>query len=465
MWCACAPASTASSSSARAPTRSRQRCARELQQLFASARRERRAHDAAPARSALVKGYRLLLSPWLGSVLPLRADLLGLCASRRWNATARPPAATSRWPHRALPALVRRAATIRCRSTRRRGCSPRCSPLPLPDKKSLHERYSPHHPVGDLWFLAGAAVGPMAGPQRQQATFLPSAKAAGRRPPASAPARRRRRCHGCRRAGGAVPHRRRRPRRRRGAGRRLPRGRGGQRAARTRRRSAPTCSSSTFDTEGGSLVRTEFLQAIGDPAEQDQARSCCWTRAPPRVYVAQTGLITAAAASLPNHKTPMTASAGARELKDGAERAGRALRVAPTSAASSWSRPTRFKRGAYAIGGAATRSSTPATTPRRRRSCTCSWCATATSRRASRRSTPPSPARPSTPRPRSSRRSTSTTSTKNKAELRQGSRPTARSRWCSTTSPVGLAARRAGSGISARALRAQGRQQPATRSA
>ncbi len=46
-----------------------------------------------------------------------------------------------------------------------------------------------------------------------------------------------------------------------------------------------------------------------------------------------------------------------------------------------------------------------------RPSCTCSWCAMATSRQATPRSTPPSPARRSTPKPRSTRRWSSRTST------------------------------------------------------
>ncbi|MFN5420185.1 MAG: membrane protein insertase YidC, partial [Burkholderiales bacterium] len=67
----------------------------------------------------------------------------------------------------------------------------------------------------------------------------------------------------------------------------------------------------SFDTEGGSLVRSEFLK-FGDVADEqkpfvllDQSKS--------RVYLAQTGLIGGPFAS---HKTPMKFT-GERELKAG----------------------------------------------------------------------------------------------------------------------------------------------------
>jgi YidC/Oxa1 family membrane protein insertase len=72
----------------------------------------------------------------------------------------------------------------------------------------------------------------------------------------------------------------------------------------------------TFDTEGGSLVQTEFLKHrdLADPLKNfvllDESKD--------RTYLAQTGLITGAAGGvLPNHKTAMTVAPGARELKDG----------------------------------------------------------------------------------------------------------------------------------------------------
>ncbi len=72
----------------------------------------------------------------------------------------------------------------------------------------------------------------------------------------------------------------------------------------------------TFDTEGGSLVQTEFLKHrdLADPKKNfvllDESKD--------RTYLAQTGLIAGAAGgALPNHKTAMTVAPGARELKDG----------------------------------------------------------------------------------------------------------------------------------------------------
>jgi YidC/Oxa1 family membrane protein insertase len=67
----------------------------------------------------------------------------------------------------------------------------------------------------------------------------------------------------------------------------------------------------TFDSEGGTIVKSEFLKQSGDGKtgtfvllEQNATR----------VYVAQSGLI---GGTFPTHKTPMTVS-GDRELKDGA---------------------------------------------------------------------------------------------------------------------------------------------------
>ena len=71
----------------------------------------------------------------------------------------------------------------------------------------------------------------------------------------------------------------------------------------------------TFDTEGGSLVRTEFLQHT-DMADKSR-NFVLLDDSKDRVYEAQTGVIGGAAAgAFPTHKTPMTFS-GARTLKDG----------------------------------------------------------------------------------------------------------------------------------------------------
>jgi len=67
----------------------------------------------------------------------------------------------------------------------------------------------------------------------------------------------------------------------------------------------------TFDTEGGSIVRTELLQYAGDKTGEPFV---LMNQNPERVYVAQTGLV---GGDFPNHKTVMTFS-GERALKDGA---------------------------------------------------------------------------------------------------------------------------------------------------
>ena len=71
----------------------------------------------------------------------------------------------------------------------------------------------------------------------------------------------------------------------------------------------------SFDSEGGSLVRTEFLKHRD---MLDQTRNfVLLDESKERVYVAQTGLIGGSAGSVfPTHKTPMTVS-GARDLKEG----------------------------------------------------------------------------------------------------------------------------------------------------
>ncbi|HWP11112.1 MAG TPA: membrane protein insertase YidC [Ramlibacter sp.] len=67
----------------------------------------------------------------------------------------------------------------------------------------------------------------------------------------------------------------------------------------------------TFDTQGGSLVRTEFVKQAG---ENKSGTFVLLEDAPGRKYVAETGLI---GGDFPNHKTVMTASSE-RELKPGA---------------------------------------------------------------------------------------------------------------------------------------------------
>ena len=71
----------------------------------------------------------------------------------------------------------------------------------------------------------------------------------------------------------------------------------------------------TFETEGGSLVRSEFLKHA-DMADKTK-NFVLLDDSKDRVYLAQTGVIGGAAAGVfPTHKTPMTVS-GARTLQDG----------------------------------------------------------------------------------------------------------------------------------------------------
>jgi YidC/Oxa1 family membrane protein insertase len=71
----------------------------------------------------------------------------------------------------------------------------------------------------------------------------------------------------------------------------------------------------TFETEGGSLVRSEFLKHA-DMVDKSK-NFVLLDDSKDRVYMAQTGVIGGAAAGVfPTHKTPMTVS-GARTLKDG----------------------------------------------------------------------------------------------------------------------------------------------------
>ncbi len=67
----------------------------------------------------------------------------------------------------------------------------------------------------------------------------------------------------------------------------------------------------TFDTDGGTIVKTEFLKQAGDGKN---GTFVLLEENAGRVYVAQSGLI---GGSFPTHKTPMTVS-GDRDLKDGA---------------------------------------------------------------------------------------------------------------------------------------------------
>ena len=72
----------------------------------------------------------------------------------------------------------------------------------------------------------------------------------------------------------------------------------------------------TFDTEGGSVVRTEFVKHI-DMAEKTQ-NFVLLDESKDRTYLAQTGLIAGASGgSFPTHKVVMTLMPGERTLKEG----------------------------------------------------------------------------------------------------------------------------------------------------
>jgi len=72
----------------------------------------------------------------------------------------------------------------------------------------------------------------------------------------------------------------------------------------------------TFDTEGGSVVRTEFLKHV-DMADSSR-NFVLLDDSKERVYLAQSGLIAAnGGPALPTHKAVMTLAPGDRDLKDG----------------------------------------------------------------------------------------------------------------------------------------------------
>ena len=118
----------------------------------------------------------------------------------------------------------------------------------------------------------------------------------------------------------------------------------------------------TFDSEGGSLVRTEFVKHV-DMADKtrsfvllDQTRD--------HVYVAQSGLIGGSAGAVfPNHKTPMAAS-GARELKDGENELVLSF-TSPDVGGTTLVKTYTLRRGAYdlAVRHSVTNNGTAAVSP------------------------------------------------------------------------------------------------------
>jgi YidC/Oxa1 family membrane protein insertase len=103
----------------------------------------------------------------------------------------------------------------------------------------------------------------------------------------------------------------------------------------------------SFDTEGGSLVRSEFLQLH----EQDHSRAdvVLLDESRDRVYVAQTGLIAGdAGGAFPTHKTIMRLVPGDRELKDGADQLVVKFE-SPEIGGVKLVKTYTLKRGSYAI--------------------------------------------------------------------------------------------------------------------
>ena len=103
----------------------------------------------------------------------------------------------------------------------------------------------------------------------------------------------------------------------------------------------------TFDTEGGSLVRTEFRK-YGDMTSKDQG-FVLLDESTNRVYVAQSGLISSSVgAAFPTHKTSMTLVPGELALKEGQNELQVKFESADIGGVKLIKTYT-IKRGAYAI--------------------------------------------------------------------------------------------------------------------
>jgi YidC/Oxa1 family membrane protein insertase len=100
----------------------------------------------------------------------------------------------------------------------------------------------------------------------------------------------------------------------------------------------------TFDTEGGSLVHSEFLRH--HESHDVQTPVVLFDESKDRVYLSQTGLI--GGADLPTHKTVMKLVSSERELKDGVD----TLTVqfeSPISGGVQLLKTYTLKRGSYAV--------------------------------------------------------------------------------------------------------------------
>ena len=102
----------------------------------------------------------------------------------------------------------------------------------------------------------------------------------------------------------------------------------------------------TLDSEGGSLLQTEFLQHV-DMADKKR-NFVLLDDSKDRVYMAQTGLIGGAAGgSMPTHKTMMTLVPGERQLKDGSKEL--VLRFESPELGVKLVKTYTLTRGAYAV--------------------------------------------------------------------------------------------------------------------
>jgi YidC/Oxa1 family membrane protein insertase len=100
----------------------------------------------------------------------------------------------------------------------------------------------------------------------------------------------------------------------------------------------------TFDSEGGTLVRSVFARYTDD--SDKNAGLVLLDESSNRVYVAQTGLI--GASPLPTHKTPMTVLPGERSLRTGQDDLSLTFESAEVSGVK-LRKTYVFKRGSYEI--------------------------------------------------------------------------------------------------------------------
>lgn len=101
----------------------------------------------------------------------------------------------------------------------------------------------------------------------------------------------------------------------------------------------------SFDSEGGSVVRTEFLTVSADSAADKETRNFVLLNdTPQETYVAQSGLI---GGNFPNHKTVMAVT-GERELKPGSDEVNVRFE-SPEVGGVKLVKTYTLKRGSYAM--------------------------------------------------------------------------------------------------------------------